>query len=518
MAPTDEELLRDYGRDRSAAAFAALVERHLNLVYSVARRQVRSDALAQEVAQAVFVDLAREATQLKAGTPLVAWLHLVARRTAIDVVRREARRRAREHEAAQLAEAMNPPESSWTDVEPLLDEAVESLPEPDRTAILLRFFENKSLREVGAALGTSDDAAQKRVSRALDALRGFLLRRGVTITAAGLVTDLSARTVEAAPAGLGAIISTAALGTGGATAAALATSRALAMTTLQKSAALLAFAAVGGFGLYQAALFGRQHEELDALRTRTARLTADLRALRARRDQTATQLKSVEGEIDTRLAAGRPAAPADPALEGQMRAWLARVEQVKRYFAQHPDRAIPELASLSAENWFSLGDGALDSEPEVRRAAARARGLAEDRYKANLSQALRAFAKAHDDALPATPAELAPYCDPPVERAILDRYELRATGKLADLPAADRSSVLTVKSPIDPEFDSIPQIGSTGYGTTSAWGLDVRDALRRFAQENPGQQPLTPAQLRPYLKWPLRDELIARVLAPAPSR
>src|SRR5437868_2642240 len=112
---SDEDLIRDYVRDRSVTAFATLVERHLDLVYSVARRHVRSAALAEEVAQAVFVDLARSAAGLKPDVPLVAWLHVVSRRTAIDAVRREARRRARETEAAHLAEAMNTPEPAWAE-------------------------------------------------------------------------------------------------------------------------------------------------------------------------------------------------------------------------------------------------------------------------------------------------------------------------------------------------------------------------------------------------------------------
>src|SRR5476649_982025 len=100
MSMSDHDLLRDYAHDGSQAAFAALVERHLNLVYSAARRQVRSPQLAEEIAQSVFVDLARHASRFKPDMPLVAWLHVVSRRTAIDVIRRESRRQTREHDAA----------------------------------------------------------------------------------------------------------------------------------------------------------------------------------------------------------------------------------------------------------------------------------------------------------------------------------------------------------------------------------------------------------------------------------
>src|SRR5687768_5088220 len=207
MSASDHELLRQYAGNGPSAesAFATLVARHLNLVYSVARRHVHSKQLAEEIAQSVFVDLARKARHIDPHTPLVAWLHLVSRRTAIDMIRRESRRQARETAAAALADMKTP--SPWTDVEPLLDEAVESLPAADRSAILLRYFENKSLREIGATLGASEDAAQKRVSRALDQLRQFFARRGVTVTTSALAADLSSRAVEAAPSSLAASIS-----------------------------------------------------------------------------------------------------------------------------------------------------------------------------------------------------------------------------------------------------------------------------------------------------------------------
>ena len=149
----DRDLLSRQVRAREkseAAAFrVALVDRHLNLVYSAALRQVRSPQLAEEVAQSVFADLARNAGKLKADTILTAWLYQVARRTAIDVVRRESRRQARERIAVEIA-AMNAT-TDWNHIEPLLGiEGMDALEESDRTALLLRYFDNKSLREVGA--------------------------------------------------------------------------------------------------------------------------------------------------------------------------------------------------------------------------------------------------------------------------------------------------------------------------------------------------------------------------------
>src|SRR6266542_2138621 len=207
MTTSDLDLLKEYTGRNSGEAFATLVKRHLNLVYSAALRQVRSPQLAEEVTQSVFSDLSQNATRLRPGTILTAWLYQVARRTAIDVVRREARRQLREQIATEM-NAMNATAADWTHIEPLLDEAMHALDDTDRAAVLLRYFENKSLREVGRTFGTSEDAAQKRVSRAVERLREFFAKRGVTVGASGLAGFISANAVQAAPAALAVTITT----------------------------------------------------------------------------------------------------------------------------------------------------------------------------------------------------------------------------------------------------------------------------------------------------------------------
>src|SRR5258708_3986030 len=209
MTANDHELLSQFTGEQSQDAFAELVNRHLNLVYSAAFRQVRSHQLAEEVAQSAFTDLARNAPRLAPDTIITAWLYQVTRRTAIDVVRRESRRQLREQIATEM-NAMNATAADWTHSEPLLDEAMHALDATDRAAVLLRFFENKSLREVGATLGTSDDAAQKRVSRAVERLREFFAKRGISVGATGLLVVISTNAVQSAPVGLAAAISTAA--------------------------------------------------------------------------------------------------------------------------------------------------------------------------------------------------------------------------------------------------------------------------------------------------------------------
>ncbi len=238
---TDRELLHAYAHQGSESAFTELVTRHIDLVYSVAKRHVSAGDLAQDVTQSVFTELARRCRHIDPSAPLVAWLYVVARRQAIDLVRRETARQRNEQHAA--ADAMTGGPSKWSAIEPLLDEAVESLTPDDRTAVLLRFFSNKSLREVGTALGISEDLAQKRVSRALERLRSVLIRRGAVVTGAGLATELSAHALQLAPAGLGATVTAAALSGVG---AALPVANALAMTTVHKIALGTALAVAAG--------------------------------------------------------------------------------------------------------------------------------------------------------------------------------------------------------------------------------------------------------------------------------
>lgn len=209
----DIQLLRNYAEQRSEAAFAELVRRHVNLVYSCALRQTGNAHQAEEITQAVFIILARKAASLGAKTILSGWLYQTARLTAANFLRTERRRVFREQEA-HMQSFLNDssPDDNWPRIAPLLDGAMAELGARDRDAVVLRFFNEKSLAEVGVALGTSENAAKMRVSRALEKLRKLFLRRGVTMTTTSIAGALTANAVQAAPAKLALGVATAAGG------------------------------------------------------------------------------------------------------------------------------------------------------------------------------------------------------------------------------------------------------------------------------------------------------------------
>lgn len=210
MEADDMELLRDYVRSGSDSAFRTLVERHINLVYHLALRQTQNAQSAQDVTQAVFIALAEKAATIPPKTMLAGWLFRATRFAASNALRAEARREHWEQKAAQ----MEPSSSTEPDLEPvapLLNEALEQLPELDRVAILLRFFESKSIEEIGHKLGTTENAAKMRLSRAVEKLRNIFRQRGVVVPTATLLALLAAQGAPAAPSGLAAAIATSAL-------------------------------------------------------------------------------------------------------------------------------------------------------------------------------------------------------------------------------------------------------------------------------------------------------------------
>ena len=196
-------LVQAYAAEQSEPAFAAIVSRHVGLVHSAALRQLRDEHLAQDVTQAVFVLLARKAGLLSPETVLSGWLYRTTLFACADVRRREMRRQQREQEAlmqASIESQTSDTQTVWSKLAPILEENMARLRDRDRDTLVLRFFENKSIKEIATTLGLDERAAQKRVQRALEKLRGSFTRRGITFSAALISSAIAANSVSAAPA------------------------------------------------------------------------------------------------------------------------------------------------------------------------------------------------------------------------------------------------------------------------------------------------------------------------------
>lgn len=205
----DCDLLRQFEAEGSQEAFGEIVRRHLDLVYSVAMRQVAGDEhLAKDVCQEVFASLARKAASLKERQVVSGWLYCAAKFEACRAVRNEVLRRTREREAGMEYDLdESEPQIDWEQARPLLDEAIAALEESERDAICLRFYESRRFKEIGESLDVSENTARMRVNRSLDKLRDLLRGKGIKSSAATLAVALGGQATIAAPVGLAQAIS-----------------------------------------------------------------------------------------------------------------------------------------------------------------------------------------------------------------------------------------------------------------------------------------------------------------------
>ncbi len=509
MSGTDLELLARYTRQHAEDAFAEIVRRHLNLVYSAALRQVRSPQLAEEVVQSVFVALARQASHLAADTILPAWLYQVTRHTAIDVIRRETRRQLREQFAQEL-NTMNATVADWTQIEPLLDEAMHALDASDRTAILLRYFENKSFREVGETFGTTEDTARKRVNRAVERLREFFARRGATVGAGGLAVLLSANAVQAAPVGLAATVLTTTLVGTTLTATAF---KVITMTTLQKALLTTTLLAAVSTGVYEASQASAARARAQQLEQRQASLAEQIQRLTRERDAAASQLAFLreDKERTPREVAELLKLRGETALlrneindptQKAVKSWFNRVALLKQRLAQTPEANIPELKLLEEEDWLAaVKSRRLDSDADFRRALSTLRVSAESKVASNLNVALQKYMKENGSRFPAGLTLLQPYFDLPIGDDTLQRWEIVPASEVKNVVMGGKM-IITQKAPVDDVFDSRMVIGPNGFGSTDflypAIAGDM-DAIRNaYKAANQGQDSENISQLLPY--------------------
>jgi RNA polymerase sigma factor (sigma-70 family) len=543
MSETDLELLARYtGQNtgqKAEDAFEEIVRRHLDLVHSAALRQVRSPHLAEEVAQSAFLKLARHARQLAPDTNLSAWLYQVTRREAVNVIRREAGRQLREQIATEM-NAINASDADWSHIEPMLDEAMQTLGDSDRAAVLLRYFENKSLREVGRFLGTSEDTAQKRVSRAIDHLREYFAQHGVTLSANGLSVVISANAIQAAPIGVASAISYAAttIGSVASASTAVTASKTITMTIMQKTAIAAAFTAAVGAGLYESSRVSRLQIQLQEARAEQSRLAAPNQQSKQARDETANSLRALTQENE-RLRGDRDEllklrgeyarlnrdshelaklkateTNTNDSAAGVMKSWMSRVNLLKQRLEQQPNLKIPELQLVTDQDWLNAAHDNLETDEDYRRALAELRSAGQGKFASLAQPALGNYLKANNGQFPTDLAQLQPYFASPVDGAILQRYEIIPAAQLSGLGMGG-DWVITTKAPVDIEYDSQVGIGPNGHGSID-YKSSVIQALNpivsAFGAANNGQEPTELSQLQPYATTPDQQAALAKAI------
>ena len=306
---TDQELLKSFVESGSESAFQSLVQRHMNLVFATALRRVSDAAVAQEITQNVFIALARKAAWLRGEIALAGWLHKTALLEARQWWRGELRRQRREETAAALGTTMKPDDSLLNSLSALLDEGLLELREPDRQALMLRYLEDRSHREVGAQLGIAEDAARKRIDKALDQLTRFFQRRGYSVPAAATTaTVLRGASAHSAPAGFAATITKAAVSASGVASfgtVGIYFAKFMGLTKTQIAAICLALAAAPV--AYEIGAASSARSEQRALRTQLAQIQDETDAQARTLERVQRRVRSAEFMLgQLRANAARP--------------------------------------------------------------------------------------------------------------------------------------------------------------------------------------------------------------------
>lgn len=451
---TDQQLLTCYARQRDEGAFAELVRRQVDIVYSAARRLVIDPHLAEDVTQTVFTALARQAAEvarrLDGGAPLSGWLHVTTRNHAAATVRTEERRRAREQEAVAMQEPPVPESTAnWEQIAPQLDHALAELSDTDRDALLLRFFERRTAKEIGDRLGVGEEAAQKRVARALERLRGVFVARGLAVPSATLAGVLTANAVQIAPLALAGTI---AVGTATAATEALST---LGILQLMASTKLkLGMAALVAAGMATAVIF--QQRENQRLRTELA-----------------------TAQVSQAIPQQTPASNTAPADTSQLEELLRLRGEVAQMRQQ--GAALPKLQAENGQLRSSLADARSARPDDPERDARKKRNIAKMQYAGNWGRAFHLFARDHNGVLPTSFEQAANYF--PDQDTFPDLkteyFELTFSGSLAEIANLSSAIILREKEPV---------ILSPGPGFTRTYAFADGHVEVKFAEDGNFEQ------------------------------
>lgn len=498
---SDAKLLNQYAHDRCEFAFAELVRGHIDLVYSSALRRLRGDPhLAAEATQQVFISLARHAGSLARHPVLNAWLHASTRNATANLLRRERRREFHQQKVHAMHELQSAERFAveWDPVREDLDAALDALGDRDRQAIILRFFENRSYPDIGAALGLREEAARMRVDRALERLRARLQRKGVASTAAALAGAMSAHAVVAAPNGLASSVAVSA------SAAALGTTlpffSLLSSMTLTKTSAVLAALAL----LAGVAATSYRLGAASAAASQSLSITASRLAASSHTAPTAT-IDSFSAKITL-----PPFASANSSADTDQ-----KITALRDMFARLPEQSVPELVFVTDGEWHMAVDGKLDTPEDFRRAMARVRSFAQDHFAKALYPAILEYRKANGGKFITDTAQLQPYLAAEITPEMLQRYELVPDGAVRSVRMGGQSALTAPL--IDSEYDTHVVIGPMGWGTASSTQTAaMRDvnvimpAIRAYRADHPEgySEMLT---LLPYATTPEQRTIIEKL-------
>ncbi len=436
------ELLREYVRQNSDEAFASLVARHVNMVYSAALRKTGNPNAAEEITQVVFILLAKKAAGLQKGTILSGWLYQAARLTSASFLRTECRRVRREQEACMESFTHGTESEVWPDIAPMLEDAMGKLNEKERSAIALRFFEGRSFHEIGTGVGASENAAKKRVSHGLEKLRAYFFRRGVTSTTAIIAGAISTHSVHAAPAALASTVTAVAIAKGAAAGISTLTlldgaSRLMAWTkaktAIAAGAAVLLTAgttiiATKAVHAARAAHDADVHSRVQVLQQEKALLSQQVGRLQSQRDEATnrlavanqenSRLKSspaqaevlkLRGQIGVlrRQLATSGARTRDPsALSNELRVARQKLGQLRDIYGDQNPAVQEEVAALGSLERSASKIGETFELAKARAALARLRVSHGDQHPEVQAQ-LRAVASLEQSAAADEPSELA---------------------------------------------------------------------------------------------------------------
>ncbi len=401
MQDTDQ-LLAEFVADRSESAFRELVARYLGLVYSTALRIVRGNvSLAEDISQTVFASLARKAPALSRKVMLGGWLHQHTYHVATRALRAERRRELREREAVEMNTLRDDSSAHWRQLAPLLDEAITQLGSEDRTAILLRYFEQRDFRSVGEALGSTQDAARVRVNRALEKLHVLLTRRGVTLSTGALGALLGGEAIQAAPAGLALTISSVALA-GAAPGTALMLLKIMAATKLKLGVTALILGAAATSVLEHRSKIEVQTEN-QSLRQQVAQLHAANADL-AQRAAPISEPRAPRLPAPSVPAVAVDAIPLDPVINSNLYSLLTNrtslvkltAEQAEAYLKENGRNPASLLSAFRTSDNLMLLQEALEKypdDPQVNFEAALSRDASPEQRR----QWLDAFKKSAPD-------------------------------------------------------------------------------------------------------------------------